>query len=308
VTSLIWNGATGSWFDAANWTPAQVPQSGDSATVTRGSIQLTSNPSDGVTLNLDAISSPNTILDARNVTLGSHFTIVADGVNDVAITGSVVDQGQISVPKALGLLGHSASDLFTNQATINIHGGMLSAVVNFTNSGQINVSSAGPLFGHLDIGQAFTGTGSVSLSNGGGVQVSGGGSVGSGQTFIFQDGITNGIPDQLTINPSTFDATISGFQIGDLINVMTVADSETYDPGSHLLSLFSNGQPAGKLIVAGPLSYTTQSFMLHPGPPPLGETTITTNVSPASVPEPASLALVTTALAFLILVCRLWRH
>ena len=306
MTSLTWNGGTGSWFDAANWTPAQVPQSGDSATVTRGSIQLTSNPSDGVTFNLDAISSPNNILDARNVTFGSHFTIVADGVNNVAITGSVVDQGQISVPKALGLLGHSASDLFTNQATINIHGGALSTAVNFTNSGQINVSSAGPLFGHLDIGQTFTGTGSVSLSNGGGVQVSGG-SVGSGQTFIFQDGITNGVSDQLTLNPTTFDAAISGFQIGDLINVMTVADSETYDPGSHLLSLFANGQPAGELIIAGPLSYTTQSFMLHPGPP-IGpfpgpqSTTITTDVSPASVPEPDSLALVTTALAFLILV------
>jgi len=57
MTSLIWNGGTGSWFDAANWTPAQVPQSGDSATVTRGSIQLTSNPSDGVTLNLNAIGA-----------------------------------------------------------------------------------------------------------------------------------------------------------------------------------------------------------------------------------------------------------
>src|ERR1700730_10822493 len=115
MTSLIWNGGTGSWFDAANWTPAQVPQSGDSATVTRGSIQLTSNPSDAVTLNLDAVSSPNTVLDARNVTFGSHFTIVADGVNNVAITGSVVDQGQISVPKALSLLGHSANDLFTTE-------------------------------------------------------------------------------------------------------------------------------------------------------------------------------------------------
>jgi hypothetical protein len=137
--------------------------------------------------------------------------------------------------------------------------------------------------------------------------------VGSGQTFIFQDGTTNGISDQLTLNPATFDATISGFQVGDLINVMTAADSETYDPGRHLLSLFADGQPAGELIIAGPLSYTTQSFMLRPGPP-LGpfpgpqSTTITTDVSPASIPEPASLALVTTALAFLILVCRLRRH
>ncbi len=264
-----------------------------------------------MTLNLDAVGSPNTILDARNVTFGSHFTIVADGFNNVAITGSVVDQGQISVPKGLGLLGHSANDLFTNQGIINIHGGVLSTLVNFTNSGQINVSSAGPLLGHLDIGQAFVGTGSVSLSNGGGVQISVG-SVGSGQTFIFQDGITNGIPDQLTLNPATFDATISGFQIGDIINVMTVADSGTYDPGSHLLSLFASGQPAGELIIAGPLSYTTQSFMLHPGPPGpfLGSrlTTITTDVSPASVPEPASLALVTTALAILLLVWRLRRR
>jgi hypothetical protein len=193
MTSLTWNGGTGSWFDAANWTPAQVPQSGDSATVTLGSIQLTSDPSDGVTLNLDALGSPNTILDARNVTFGSHFTIVADGLNNVAITGSVVAQGQISVPKGLGLLRHSASDLFTNQGTINIHGGSLTALVNFTNSGQIDVSRATPSFfnGGLDIEQAFTGTGSVSLSNGGGVRVISGGSVGSGQTFIFQDGITS---------------------------------------------------------------------------------------------------------------------
>src|SRR5712691_6502893 len=99
MANVTWNGGTGDWFTAANWSPSQVPQTGDTATVTSGSIQLTSNPADGITFNLDATGTPNKILDVRNVTFSSHFTIVADGLNNVAITGSVVDQGTISVTK-----------------------------------------------------------------------------------------------------------------------------------------------------------------------------------------------------------------
>ena len=36
MANLTWKGGTGNWFDASNWMPAQVPQSGDTATITSG--------------------------------------------------------------------------------------------------------------------------------------------------------------------------------------------------------------------------------------------------------------------------------
>jgi hypothetical protein len=77
MTALTWSGGNGGWFNASNWTPAQVPQSGDTATITSGSAQLTSNPADGVTLNFDGTNPFGIPLFAQNVQFGPHFTIVA---------------------------------------------------------------------------------------------------------------------------------------------------------------------------------------------------------------------------------------
>ena len=290
MTTLTWNGGTGSWFDAPNWTPAQVPQPGDTAIIASGTTQLTSNPVDGVTLNLAGGR-----LDAQNVTFGPHFTINNyGGVSIFSITGSVVDQGTISGRQQLFLIGQGASPVFVNQGDINIANlfEFRSQGVNLVNSSQINVSSHGDL-------QAFsglTGTGVVNIANTGSV-TAGQDTIGPGQTINFLDGNQN----FLTLDPLKSNPTITGFQsgpcspvgCGDIIatNVPShpFADSETYDPTSHVLSLFSQGQPAGSLIIAGPLSYTTQSFTVFQG-------FISTNVFPSSVPEPASLALLATAL------------
>lgn len=273
MANLTWTGRTGDWFTAANWDPAEVPQSGDSATITSGTAQLTSNPADGVTLALASTSPNANLLDAQNVTFGSHFTIldntsvpVGGGLipTNVKITGSVIDQGNISISDRgwLQLLG-GASDVFTNQGNITVDSrGFFTTPVRFVNSGQIDISNSA-----FYIIGGMSGTGTINISNHGEVAsvfpipVS----VGSGQTIDFMDGLGS-----LFLDPTMFKATILNFQIGDIIVSSKNIDRESYDATDHILSLFSNGQFSGSLTIAGPLNYTTASFAIS-------NNTITTN-------------------------------
>src|SRR5262245_45513382 len=44
ATTITWGGGTGDWFDPSNWSPAQVPQSGDTAFIGSGTAQMASSP------------------------------------------------------------------------------------------------------------------------------------------------------------------------------------------------------------------------------------------------------------------------
>lgn len=125
MAELTWADGIGNWFSATNWDPAKVPQSGDVANITSGTATLSSDPADGITLNLASVSPNATLLDAENVTFGPHFTIVdAASVpvgggttpTNILVTGSVVGQGNISISDGGGLqlLGGMGS-IFTNQ-------------------------------------------------------------------------------------------------------------------------------------------------------------------------------------------------
>ena len=130
------------------------------------------------------------------------------------------------------------------------------------NAGQLNISGGPSSIQN----SSMTGTGSVNISSFGGIAIVSS-TVGSGQTFNFLDGDR----DQLILNPTTFGATVSGFQSGNQIHSFTAIDGEVYNPANHVLSLTNGGQPVGSLIIAGPLSYTTQSFFIS-------NNTITTDV------------------------------
>jgi hypothetical protein len=274
VANLTWKGGTGDWFNAANWNPAQVPQPGDTATIAGGTARLLSNPADGVTLDLGAAGE----LSTTNVTFGPNFKIFdnTSGEDEIQITGTVVNEGTISLVPAtlgsteMGILGTSGSvDAFVNEGNIDVNGAaVFIAFTNFSNAGQINLHN----FAILQTHQADD-TGSFNLSTTARFETFG--DIGSGQRVNFLDGSQ----DQLSMYPSQFHATISGFRQGNQIILMAaigppdapVADSEAYDPTTHVLSLFLQGQQAGSLIIAGPFSYTTQSFKIS-------NNVITTNV------------------------------
>jgi hypothetical protein len=262
MANLTWNGGFGDWFDPTKWSPSQVPQEGDTATITSGSVQLTSNPADGVTLYLAAVSSPNTILTVQDVTFGRQFTIVSVGLNNIQISGSVVNQGSILDNKAIGILGQNSTDVFVNEGLINVSqanpalpASNFTSTVDLINSGEIDVS-----YGMFVETKNLTGTGAINISNNGGFEAQG--AVASGQTFTFLDGTNDSIT---RINPSNFAGSIVNFQRGNQLGLSLTVDSENYDPVTHLLSLSSQGQLAGSLLITGPLSYTTQSFTLSSG-------------------------------------------
>jgi collagen type I/II/III/V/XI/XXIV/XXVII alpha len=113
MTTVTWtSGTSGDWNAAADWSPQQVPQSGDTAIITAGSADLLSgiDPAAAMTLLLggptvsgSSGAAPNAFLYTLNTAFGPNFTLAdttpgTEGV--LATSGITTFSGQISVSGA----------------------------------------------------------------------------------------------------------------------------------------------------------------------------------------------------------------
>jgi hypothetical protein len=215
MTTLTWTqGAAGDWFTAANWTPAQVPKTGDTAVVHAGTPTVSAGAPAvrGVSIVLGGltVAQPVTLkaIDATFEGVGTppnETDTVIDVTGGQPVTspfnavflaeGNTSFDGQILVTAPGGSLTiESQSDgtsdgnfLFDNadqKAVMVVEQESLLAFTGqtVTNDGLIEVE------GGADIaaGVTFTGSGLVVLENGG--QMSIAGTVANTQSIDFQDG------------------------------------------------------------------------------------------------------------------------
>ena len=210
MSTRIWQtGKFGAWTDAAYW-GGTVPGAGDTAILAVGQATLaTGSVLDGFTL---VFGGADAVLTGTDIGFGAGLLIQETSRGALAMTGTTTQAGTIEVAGTLQLsqaADGSGNASLTNTGLISIGSGgvidMLSGAL--TNNGSIAVDAGTlALYGNLD------GSGTISLSAGGKVDVQG--SLG-GAAFAFLDA-----HGTLALSASSGGtASLSGFQIGDLIDI-----------------------------------------------------------------------------------------
>jgi RHS repeat-associated protein len=147
LTAISWNGGTGNWNAAANWTPAQIPGYGDDVTIAvAGSVvnvddserASTVTTSAGTTFNLNAgaqilIDNGGTISGGLKVAAAQDATGAAQ-LNTGSFTSLVLGGATTLAGDLIG--GH-----YTNSGTMTVDGGALGSGVNLANNATMNVTN-----------------------------------------------------------------------------------------------------------------------------------------------------------------------
>ena len=199
-------------------------------------------------------------LDAPSVV--NHGTITnAGGGHLVIYTGAVTNTGSM-----YGVDFHALNDdvslSFNNSGTITLTGDWLSGpVVN--NGVVIGAASTTGLQNYI---ASVTGTGQLQIAAGGELST---GTVGAGQTVAFTGaGGSLDIDSSSLDSAKTYDARISGFAAGDVVDYGGKVTQATYNAGNGVLSLLNGSTVVAKLHLVG--DYAGASFSATPlaGPYP----------------------------------------
>ena len=270
--------ANGSWAEASNWSPADVPQPGDTAVITTAiaavqnlalddlTIQIGSTDTDvqaGVAATGGVGLGSGTTLSLLGGTTGYfdvQFTVTIDGTVEAVQAGSghgtfdiggtgdlaIESDGQMTVASGNAM---SLSVTTTNDGVVTIgRGGALTNNGSLQNNGTIVVDG-----GSFDNEGTIYGEGTITLANGGSFEDDA--VVSPGQSVAFLD--ATGV---LSIqNPADFSGTVTALQPGDVINLFrTDADAASVSNG--VLTATLGGQ-------------TVATINVGPGVAPLGITT-----------------------------------
>ncbi len=228
MTSRIWNGSTADIRTAADWTPAGMPQAGDTGVVTQGEVLANRLTLDGFTLLLrgSGHAAPPT-LGLTDATLGTGFKlhvaaselggsspegrIEAGGTDTVA--GQVV-VGSAASPATLDVQLAAPTAELVNTGTMIAEPGSTIAI----ESGQlVNGGRMFALGGTLDLNTEVTGAGSILIGRSGtgaGGVVDAEQIVGSGQSVLMHGGILE------LGQPHFFLGTIRGWDSGSSIDLL----------------------------------------------------------------------------------------
>ncbi len=144
MTTLTWTvGASGLWTTASNWSPAQVPGSGDVALVTLPGAYLISLPGSASvdSLTLDDATGAISIGGSLDVTSALDIVAGSLSVGGTLNTGTLVNAGSVSVGGTLGAGGFSNAGTITDTGSITLSGSMTAASVSrIGGSGLLTVS------------------------------------------------------------------------------------------------------------------------------------------------------------------------
>ena len=189
MTTITWNGTAGDWNTAANWSPQQVPVSGDTAIISAGSAELLSgvDPASDITILLGGATVsgasgplPNAFLYTLNNTIGPGVTIadtIAANEGVLATAGYTDFGGVINVSGSNALLAIGVDKPTATVVKSGILAGVAPASIpnpgnvgQFENNGTISVSGGAGLvvtpLNTLDDGLVSMLIGTIDLDDG----------------------------------------------------------------------------------------------------------------------------------------------
>lgn len=272
MTTRTWNGTSGNFTDAASWSPSGVPTSGDIAIINAGTVATTGTIS-GVTFQLNqangatassTLALNNTTIDATSalvVNNGQTFStatpavVSVTGTSTLAGTGSFYGtQTQFSIAAGATLVNSGAMNFYSSSPT-TVGGGTLqnNGTIAFVNP---NATIQAPV-----LNDPITGNGTIALGEHARLEISG--TVGAGQTIVFNDG-SNGNEVLQFDAAANVSAAINGFSVSDklfLINVPYTSASYSGNSTSGTLTLLNGGATSARLNFVG--NYTLSSFNIQ---------------------------------------------
>lgn len=276
---FVWNGNDGSYTDAAQWTPQDVPLygGGASALIQSGTITLSNARPDDISITLagpDAATQPNLVLNNAALGPGVYLTLVPPGIfprfpdvgfATITVEGYDTVEGRISLggskipPDSLtiaiapyGQLNQEGTISVLDRSTLRVSGtGDAPAILN--NDGAINIGG-----GSAVITADVIGSGTMALltvpTNSASLEL--GGAVAATQHVTFDFNYFD-VREALRIdNPTTFHGVIDGF--ADARDSVTLANTQATSayfaqvtPDSGALLLLNGQEVVGALTVTG---------------------------------------------------------
>ena len=281
MSNRTWIGTTGSFTDAASWSPAGVPVSGDTAVINSGNVTASGLTLGGLAIQLNGNTGSEPIFGLTNSTLAFGSSIVGtnsapfgNSTIDVGLTGTVANSGIMTFNGSrirLSLAGNTAgtAGLFQIAGTLNAVGASPNiftaagaAAGTLQNDGSISVWNPSNIFQSVVLGTAITGSGIISLHANAVVDVQG--PVGANQSIRFTGG--SGAAEFLQFDaPSQVQAKIVGFAASDLLTSVTSANATSFtytaiDANNGTLALKNGNSTLASYTLGG--QYTAASFSM----------------------------------------------
>jgi hypothetical protein len=237
-----WNGGTGSWDVAGNWTPVGVPTSASNTCINAASSAVTINGNDATsTLTLgtgtDSLAIANaevltvsgsTVSNAGTITMNStgNATEFVIGAANVTLSGA----GTLTLGNNANnfIFGSSSSNVLTNQSTIQGSGNIGDGQMALSNSGTIDANQSVPLT--LQISNGATNTGTLEATSGGTLVITGGTYTNTGGTIEAGSGSTVQFINSTTINGGTITQTSGTIEF--VTSTTNTIDGEILNPAN----------------------------------------------------------------------------
>ena len=278
MAAKTWNGRDGIFAVDANWLQQAAPVSGDTATISAGTVTAAGVLPGFLTVALNALngSSPTLVLSAAALAASSQLAMTAGTA--LQVQGTVSNQGSIAAGSGAGLVSFRIGVGTENAAAALVNTG--SILVN----GNLQVSAGGTLGDHLEndglisvhslggasllsyVSAAITGAGTVSLGRS--VTFEAAAAVAAGQAFVFEPGSTGATTLRIDAG-ALFGGTVAGFGVGDTIQLVSSRwDTAAYratDGYGGVLTLSVGGAVVQTITFKG--AYTTASFGLRESVP-----------------------------------------
>lgn len=279
MAARVWNGTTGDWTIASDWTSGASPTPGDAVTIASGTVILTTNDvpnqlfeNNTVTLGGGAAAATLLFRDSQpigryfNVTIAGAATIEADGLTGFSgnLTGNPNDGSTITLKADPGgeLVFLEGGSFNVQDRAVDFEGAVTlerNATVsgNIINNGTLSILSGTTTFAS----NSLTGTGTIAIGSNATLKL--GAPVAATQTIDF-----HGAGGVLALSYQHVDdvaGVIKDFSSGDFIDFLGFgpATSETIDTTAHTLTI---NDSTGRSYVynnfygqAGTLTSTVQS-------------------------------------------------
>lgn len=251
MSSYTWNGRTGDYLDATQWSPAGVPLNGPGtvATINAGIASLNNAAPNGVALSLagpTTFSQPGPELVLYDVPLGPQMTLAITHRARLMLTGYDTNYGTISLSGPGSMIQSNGYGQLYQVGRMTVGS---SATANFgPNTILYNVGFIELAGGNLSAAGTIGGEGTIELASLSSVMRVFAG-VNPGQIFLMQQG-------ELAItNFSSFQGTIADFTnsaaVVTLNNLQFNAATYVQDGSGEHLMLTNNGAAVGELQLSG---------------------------------------------------------